>query len=27
LRASLAYEDRATGFDRTQFGLGVGWRF
>lgn len=27
LRASLAHEDRATGFDRTQLGLGVGLRF
>lgn len=27
LRASLAYEDRATGFDRTQLGLGLGFRF
>lgn len=27
LRASLAHEDRATGFDRTQLGLGVGVRF
>jgi hypothetical protein len=24
---SLAHEDRATGADRTQFGLGVGLRF
>ena len=27
LRLSLAHEDRATGADRTQFGLGVGLRF
>lgn len=27
LRASISYDDRATGFDRTQFGLGVGVRF
>lgn len=27
LRLSLAHEDRATGADRTQFGLGVGIRF
>lgn len=27
LRASLTHEDRATGSDRTQFGLGLGFRF
>ncbi len=27
LRASLAHEDRETGSDRTQFGLGIGLRF
>ncbi|ONF97321.1 YaiO family outer membrane beta-barrel protein [Sphingomonas jeddahensis] len=27
LRASIAHEDRATGSDRTQFGLGLGLRF
>lgn len=27
LRASLAHEDRETGSDRWQFGLGAGWKF
>jgi YaiO family outer membrane protein len=27
VRLSLAHEDRATGADRLQFGLGMGWRF
>ena len=27
LRASIAHEDRETGADRLQFGLGAGWKF
>jgi hypothetical protein len=27
LRASIAHENRATGSDRTQLGLGLGFRF